>query len=159
MLWSCLSFLIFLQKNYFTASERLNVSILGCLRKTNAFLIILDYFLQKRNRIEMPQIVRFCQHCRKTHLIKIHPPPQKWTFFGEGILFWIFSSIFESGWDKKFWRDFGIDRTLLAANRPIIGQCRPETHNWIFKNMVFFDILGNFRTFWVQYTILLQNCV
>ena len=59
-------FFLFSQKNYFTASERLNVSILSCLRKTNVFFIILDHFLQKRNRIEMLQIVRFRQHCRKT---------------------------------------------------------------------------------------------
>ena len=38
------------------------------LRKTNVFFIILDHFLQKRNRIEMPQIVRFRQYCRKTRL-------------------------------------------------------------------------------------------
>ena len=35
-------------KNYFAASERLNVSILGCLRKTNIFFINLDHFLQKK---------------------------------------------------------------------------------------------------------------
>ena len=46
LLRSCLLFLFFLPKNYFTVSERLNVSILGCLRKTNLFFIILDYFLQ-----------------------------------------------------------------------------------------------------------------
>ena len=65
----------------------------------------------------------------KQHLIKI-PPPHFFDFFwGGGKFFWIKFSIFESGQNKKFWLDFGIDRTLLATNRPIIGQYRPETHN------------------------------
>ena len=49
---------------------------------------------------------------------------------------------------KKFWQHFRIDQTLLARNwLIIIGQCWPEIHNWIFKNMVFFDIWGNFSNF------------
>ena len=66
LLRSCLLFSFFLPKNFFATSERLNESILDCLRKANVFFIILDHLLQERNRIEMPQIVRFRQHCRKT---------------------------------------------------------------------------------------------
>ena len=63
--------------------------------------------------------------CVKRHLIKIPPPPKSGLFFffggGGRIFFWIKSSFFDFGQDKKFRRDFGIERTLPATNRPIIG--------------------------------------
>ena len=37
-------------------------------------------------------------------------------------IFRLKSSIFYFGRDKKFWRDFGIERNFSATNRPIIGQ-------------------------------------
>ena len=66
--------------------------------------------------------------CVKRHLIKI-PPPKSGLFWGGGIVFWIKSSIFDFGRDKKFRPDFGIERTLPAINRPIIDQSRPENNN------------------------------
>ena len=66
----------------------------------------------------------------KRHLIILPPPKKKKKivifFFlgGGGKFFWIKSSIFESGRDKKFWQDFGAERTLS-----IIGQYRTKTHN------------------------------
>ena len=63
----------------------------------------------------------------KRHLIIFAPP--FFRFLVGAKFFWIKFSIFESGQNKKFWLDFGIDRTLLATNWPIIGQYRPEAHN------------------------------
>ena len=85
-------------------------------------------------------------YCLKRHF-KILPPPKSIDFFlgGGGKAFWIKSSIFESGWYKKFWQDFGADRTLLATFWPIIGQYQPKTHNWNFENMAFLSILRHFQ--------------
>ena len=74
-----------------------------------------------------------------------NPPPQKkkWTFLG-GILFWIFSSIFESGWDKKFWRDFGIEWTLLATNYRLMSARNPQLN---FQKYGYFRYFGKFSNF------------
>ena len=97
-------------------------------------------------------------YCPKHSLIILPPPPalpQKSIFSGGRRFFWIKSSIFEYGQDKNFWRDFGAERTLSETFRPIIGQHRPNTHNWIFKKLVrlFSLFWAKFRTFWVQDTI------
>ena len=46
-----------------------NLSILCCLSKTEAFFVILDYFLaRKESNRRVRQIVRFYQHYRKTKI-------------------------------------------------------------------------------------------
>ena len=117
---------------------------------------------------QFSSIIMLRHKSRKQHrkiLPPSPPPPQKKkTFFwgggGErGSIFWIKSSIFYFGWDNKLWRDFGTERTLWTRNPLIFGQYRPKTHNWNFKNMIFFSsILRKFRDFcFFQSDNLVQN--
>ena len=81
-------------------------------------------------------------------------PPKKRSFFGGAKLFWIKSSIFESGRYKKFRQDFGAERTLSATFRPISAE-NPELK---FQEYCFFEhYKANLGTFFFQNKTLVQN--
>ena len=106
------------------------------------------------SRVHDPKLTKsfmLRQRSWKRHRIILPPPPQKKKspfFLGGGVAFFgIKSSIFESGRNKKFWRDFGVEWTLPVTFRPIIGHYRPETHNWNFKNIAFWTFFRQFVDF------------
>ena len=84
----------------------------------------------------------------KRHLIFLPPPPFFRKMGGGSSIFWLKSSIFDFGRDKKFWRDFGIERNFSATNRPIIGPILATNPQLKFQKYGFFDYyeanLGSF---------------
>ena len=72
------------------------------------------------------------------------PPPKKIDFFGEVGAFFLDKIVnFDFGRDKKFRLDFGIERTLLATNRPISTRS-PQLN---FQKYGFFRYFENFLNF------------
>ncbi len=97
-------------------------------------------------------------YCLKRHSI-ILPPPQKKKnrFFwgGGGKIFWIKSSIFESGQYKKFLWKLGTERTLSATFRPK-SAVNPQLN---FQKLTFLSILGHFKgLIFFENQSLVQNC-
>ena len=114
------------------------------------YLFLLFSFFREKKETKLSRHVKSLLSLSDKIYVFAPPPPILFDFFffggGGGVNFlYLKSSIFESGRDKKkIWQDFGAERTLSATFRPLIGQYRQRTHNWIFKK---YDIFEHFRSF------------